>query len=265
MNCPKCKSILPDDSEFCQFCGTKIESKSFINVSTRPTVSLEDKEITKQENVSTPVFIASSKLNQANQTVQKPNQEATKEQHCKVCGGLIDSKTKKCISCGKQYLKLRPLVLAVILLAVILSVSAALNVYQYYDAQQKSSQIFSLKSQVNENKDKAESYDDLISALSTGNLGYAANNFQSSESVIVVSKNQKDRKFTLTAYWPSEGTVTTSYSPSLLSSALVAFDNDEWNSSTTMTITPSRTGITTVTFSNNIDSKEFKVIIIVTD
>jgi RNA polymerase subunit RPABC4/transcription elongation factor Spt4 len=273
MNCPKCNSILPDDSEFCQFCGTKIESEPIINVPTRQAANRE--ETAKQESTSAPVFIVSSNTNQA---THEPEQKSLKEQHCKKCGGLIDNETKRCISCGKQYFKFRPLVLAIILLAVFFVASAGLNVYQYYIAQENSSKISSLEStvssqkskisslnsQVDKNKDKAESYDDLISALSTGNLGYAANNFQSSESVIVVSKNQKNRKFTLTANWSNGGTVSTSYSPSL-PCAYVSFDNNEWNTSTTMTIEPYRTGITTVTFSNDVDSKTFKVIIIVTD
>ena len=70
------------------------------------------------------------------------------------------------------------------------------------------------------------------------------------------------RSFTLTAHWSAGGTVETTYSGS---SALVSFDEDSWYSSTGITITPMRKGITAVTFSNSVDSNTFKVLIIVTD
>lgn len=38
MNCPKCNAILPDDSEFCQFCGTKVEKGSIIDVPTKQAI-----------------------------------------------------------------------------------------------------------------------------------------------------------------------------------------------------------------------------------
>lgn len=273
MNCPKCNSILPDDSEFCQFCGTKVENKAAINIPTKQIVVQGEKEPTKQENANAPVFIVSSN---DNQTVHEF--ENSKEPHCKVCGGQIDSKTKKCVSCGKQYFKLRPSVLAVALLAVFLVASIGCNVYQYLASQDsinkisslestvssQKSEISSLNSQAGNNNDKAESYDDLISALSYGNIGYASSNFQSSESVIVVKKNEQNRKFILTANWSNGGTVDTSYSPTL-PTAYVSFDNDEWDTSTTMTVEPVRAGITTVTFSNDVDGRAFKVIIVVTD
>ncbi len=274
MNCPKCNSIIPNDSEFCQFCGARIENKTAINIPTQSVVKGEIEPI-KQENTNAPVFIVSSN---DDQTVHELEKENSKEPHCKVCGGRIDSKTKKCESCGKQYFKLRPSVLAVALLAVFLVASIGYNVYQFLASKDsinkisslectvsaQKADISSLKSQTENNNDKAEAYDDLISALSYGNIGYASSNFQSSESVIVVKKTEQNRKFILTANWPNGGTVDTSYSPTF-PTAYVSFDNDEWDTSTTMTVEPVRAGITTVTFSNDVDGRVFKVIIVVTD
>ena len=109
---------------------------------------------------------------------------------------------------------------------------------------------------------KAEYYDEICKELSTGNIGYAADNFCASEDVIVLNKYETGRSFTLTAHWSAGGTVETTYSGS---SALVSFDEDSWYSSTGITITPMRKGITAVTFSNSVDSNTFKVLIIVTD
>ena len=77
----------------------------------------------------------------------------------------------------------------------------------------------------------------------------------------MVDKSETNRKFTLTANWTNGGTVSVDYSGL---SAFVSFDNDSWTTSTKMTIEPWREGVTAVTFSNNVDSKTFKVIIIVT-
>lgn len=108
-------------------------------------------------------------------------------------------------------------------------------------------------------------YDDLCDALARDDLGYASSNFKSSESIIVVHKNQSDRKFTLTANWSNGGTVETTYSPWLDASAKISFDSDSWTTSTKITIIPKHEGVTVVTFSNNVDNKAFSVIIIVVD
>ena len=89
-----------------------------------------------------------------------------------------------------------------------------------------------------------------------------AYNFKSDESVIVVRKNEKDRKFTLTANWPSYGYVDVSYSSY---AATVSFDKDSWSTSTKMTVNPHSVGATVVTFSNTVNSDTFKILIIVTD
>ena len=41
MNCPKCGMTLPDDSEFCQYCGERIEPLNAI--SDIPTENIEKK------------------------------------------------------------------------------------------------------------------------------------------------------------------------------------------------------------------------------
>lgn len=105
-------------------------------------------------------------------------------------------------------------------------------------------------------------YNDIITNMKYGNSGYAANNFYATDSVIVVGKNETDRKFRLYANWSNGGTVEVDYSSN---SAWVSFDDNEWYTWTDMTVHPSAKGVTIATFSNSVNSDTFKVLIIVTD
>lgn len=204
-----------------------------------------------------------------------------KHNFCKKCGSAIDPNTKKCSGCGKQYFNGKKTV-PIVLLSVLLIGSIGLNVMQYLQGQEASetvaaqttqieelekevstqkSTISSQKSQIADLEEKGGYFDTICKELSTGNIGYAASNFKASESVIVVDKNETNRKFTLTANWTNGGTVSTDYSGY---SAWVNFDNDSWTTSTKMTIEPWQEGVTAVTFSNDVDSKTFKILIIVT-
>ena len=125
----------------------------------------------------------------------------------------------------------------------------------------KQKEIDSQKSKISSLEKKASYYDAIIRGMQFGNTGYASSNFFASDSVIVVSKNEVNRKFKLTANWSSGGTVYVDYSSN---AAVVSFDNDEWSTSTQMTVHPLSEGVTIVTFSNSVNSKTFKVLIIVT-
>lgn len=205
-----------------------------------------------------------------------------KHNFCKKCGSAIDPNTKKCSGCGKQYFNGKKTV-PIALLSVLLIASIGLNVMQYLQGQEASetvaaqttqieelekevstqkSTISSQKSRIADLEEKGGYFDTICKELSTGNIGYAASNFKASESVIVVDKNETNRKFTLTANWTNGGTVSTDYSGY---SAWVNFDNDSWTTSTKMTIEPWQEGVTAVTFSNDVDSKTFKILIIVTE
>ena len=205
-----------------------------------------------------------------------------KHNFCKKCGSAIDPNTKKCSGCGKQYFNGKKTV-PIVLLSVLLIGSIGLNVMQYLQGQEASetvaaqttqieelekevstqkSTISSQKSQIADLEEKGGYFDTICKELSTGNIGYAASNFKASESVIVVDKNETNRKFTLTANWTNGGTVSTDYSGY---SAWVNFDNDSWTTSTKMTIEPWQESVKTVTFNNDVDSKTFKILIIVTE
>ena len=211
-------------------------------------------------------------------TVPNSNEKHT---FCKKCGSTIDPNTKKCSGCGKQYFNSKKTV-PVVLLSVLLVASIGLNVMQYFQGKEaietvatqttkienlekevstQKSTISSQKNKISSLEKKSDYFDKICKELSSGNIGYAASNFRASESVIIVDKNETDRKFTLTANWTNGGTVSVDYSGS---AAWVDFDNESWTTSTKMSIEPWQEGVTAVTFSNDVDSRTFKVIIIVT-
>lgn len=169
---------------------------------------------------------------------------------------------------------------ATICLLVMVLVLSGLNIYQLTKGKELTKKITDLNATIkNKNDLIADRYLDIydlrsqnqtlrsinstiINAATNGKLGYASNSFRASESIIVVGKNEKNRKFTLTANWANGGTVSVRYN-SWSPSAYVDFDKNSWTTSTKMTIDPRKTGITVVTFSNSVNSQTFNVIIIV--
>ncbi len=224
--------------------------------------------------------LGNSKEEADSKTVATSNKK--KPKYCKRCGGLIDPATKKCQGCGRQHFRAGR-ILPILCLSLALAIAIGLNVTQLVAHQNDQEKLADLEQTVSKQKttinkqskniaklqknsetyeEKAEDFDKICRELQTGNLGYASSNFHVDESVIVVSKSQKNRKFTLTANWTNGGTVDLDYSGLC---AEVDFDKNSWTTSTQMTITPYYEGVTAVTFSNDVDSRTFKMIIIVTD
>lgn len=248
MKCQKCGHSIPEDSEFCQYCGTHLE----------PQPPSEETPTAPTEGA--PIL-----------TETVPSVEP-----------LAVGRLKRPSSNKKQILI--PLVLLVLLV-----VSVGFNVTQYIQGKEsietmasQTARIRELERTVTDHNFKisvqeaviseqkatitllgrrAGYFDAICEEFKSGNIGYASNNFKSSESVIVVDKDEKDRKFTLTANWTSGGSVSVDYSRS--DAATVAFDSDSWTTSTKVTVQPWRLGVTVVTFSNNVNSQTFKVLIIV--
>lgn len=246
--CPKCNHALPKGSKFCQFCGSGIFAKPL-----------------------TPAAEPSPKVVLADQSPQSAPEKTTTQ--------MNNRKKWK---------------IASIILIVLVILSFAANVAQFIyndysisdihaqlDAANKtiaekdasitsykntissqSTTINQQKTEISNLKTKSGYFDDIVSGMRYGNAGYAASNFFSNDSVIVVSKSNKNYKFTLTANWSNGGTVQVDYSSSC---ARVSFDNSEWYTSTKMTVHPQSKGVTVATFRNSVNSQTFKVLIIVTD
>ena len=272
MKCKNCGLSLPDDSVFCQYCGTNIEKSIPDTVQSEYCKSGLKSEKTSNNAVTDSVEQETNDINYNENSEKHDNKIITAN----------DSKisTKKNDSFDKNDLKVHFSVknLIITILSIVSAVAIGLYIYQFNvlssqkntissqssDILSKNNTIKSLRDQVANYEKKADMYDRLISALNKSSLGYASNNFHSSESVIIVSKNQKNRKFTLTANWSNGGSVTAhpqTFSPA----AEVSFDNDNWNTSTSMTVKPIHEGVTTVKFSNDVDNRTFDVVIVVTE
>lgn len=105
----------------------------------------------------------------------KPTQAAKppKQRYCKYCGGAIDSESRKCTKCGKQYFRPRikkPIVLGALAILAILGL-AILNVYQFNryqtDSAKLENQIAELTSTIQEQEAAIEKKDSSIQSKMT--------------------------------------------------------------------------------------------------
>jgi len=66
----------------------------------------------------------------------------------------------------------------------------------------------------------------------------------------------------LTAYWNKGGYVYTDFDYNVLS---IEFKKDSWTRTVDIAITPKRVGVTSIDFSNDVNSDKFSVLVIVTE
>lgn len=240
MICEKCNRESPDDSRFCQYCGSEFSIIEALAI---------------QNNESNVPANSNSDSRQL-----EPIQEVSAE---------VEIPTKKSSKKATVFWLVCIVLLAVCgyLFYLFSEVSAdnkQLNErIEIQDAtiKNKTTQIDNLKKDNTKLQKKANYFDDICESLTSSTLGYAASNFKASESVIVVNAGTTDRKFTLTANWPNGGSVSTFSSD--YGVAYVDFDLNSWNTSTKMTVVPVGVGVAEITFTNDVDNNIFSVVIIV--
>ncbi len=323
MKCVKCGKVLPDDSEFCLYCGEKIEQESAV---LKEPIESTRKKCTK---CGMPVPDDSDYCQYCGSIIQPLKEAARKEQMYyqwqhdeptikqesasqkseKNNNGITNNfgdtdvcKTKKLKNCRAKQ------IIVSVVVAICIITLATLNVLQYKRHQEEEKQLAELKesyseiyknysdqetiiltqketiekqssklsekdkeiaqkdqklktqkNQISSLEKKADYYTTISSALKYGNIGYAASNFNCSQSIVLVKKGET-QKITLTANWNNGGSVTISRSTS---AASIDFDQNSWTYSTTLSIKGNSVGISVVTFSNNVNSQQFKIIVIV--
>ena len=320
MTCQKCGMTLPDDSEFCQYCGTPVEP-SPIPAQIEPSYS--ETAPTSTPSISEPQSLTESPVEDKRSIVSSKT-KGIKNRSAVTAAQSTDKNLTQ-----EQKKKRSKYIAVVLIVAISIVALAALNILQFisYQGSQKrlaekddsiaeltaaneeltrinseqeekllaqqitiedqstklsekdkeisqkskeisekdkkissqESTINSQKSKISSLETKADYFTSISTALKSGNIGYAASNFNCSQSIILVKKGET-KKITLTANWSNGGTVSLSYSNY---AAYVDFDQSSWSYSTTLSITGNSTGVSVVTFSNDINSKTFKIIIIV--
>ena len=147
--CPNCGCVIPEDSEFCQYCGTTIVSRQETEAKTIssavstviPRVVVPAEKLHEKANVT---FTDAPEKKQEQCTVEPKER---KVRFCKKCGGTIDKDTRKCSSCGKQYFRPKSAI-PIIVLSVVVLAFVGLNVWQFFLGRQAAETISDLNDEV---------------------------------------------------------------------------------------------------------------------
>ena len=140
--CPKCGSTLPADSDFCQYCGAKL-----VNTASTPKPIKTAAPVSKVETPQPTKTNQQSVASNSEIAKKNPNQR-----YCKHCGHAIDSSTKKCTGCGKQYFRAKFRWIYIVLLIASLLVGyvgvnysnaiSAMNGQRFIESQQYFDNLF---------------------------------------------------------------------------------------------------------------------------
>ncbi len=284
MKCEKCGMKLPNDSEFCQYCGKPIradDNEHIISESEYKQLPIEEAPINAEESEEIKNDIIPAEEGSFKKDRRHKKSKEKQVRYCKKCGGMLEQKTRKCLSCGAQpIIKKHRALIPITALSVVAAILLGLCIYQFIYNNGNSEKITTLESRVNSLQsqglvnsktisdlrtqntslqEKSDLFDSICNYGSIGSFGYAADHFHANTGLVVMTEGST-KAITLTAHWSNGGTVDYDYYGH---SALISLDNDSWYTSTTATIHAYSKGVTRVCFTNDVDNYSFSIIIIV--
>ena len=206
MTCNQCGNRLPDDSEFCQYCGSRIEKMEDPQmVDEMSPILCEDEPMSgetekqpeeeavtpqpmveedSQETVDT-MDVASqsqpareSKGDVTTASKKTPKEKKTKQpkkKYCSRCGGVIDPQSKQCTGCGKQYfkgVKINKVFVTITALSLGIAGLIGTNVFQYINLSQTKEELQEVQSNSAMSEFRIETLEDKIEELEESNLDY---------------------------------------------------------------------------------------------
>ena len=236
MRCSKCGREVPKDSDFCQYCGTSIEHKPL-----EPENYFIDEPKNVERKVSAPLIaaICIAIIMTVLNIVQYNNNQKVQER-VNIVNEQLDE-LKSAVADKDKTIK------------------------------DKDNKIESLTKDVDEleqnltkSQDKLEIYDEIVYEFDpTEKYGYASSGFKVSDGIIILEKGGRGKTITLTADFDGYVDITSDTDGM---SADINWNEETWSgSTTTLEVVPSPyiTGVTKITFSNNMNSRTFKVFVIV--
>lgn len=158
MKCENCNRSIPNDSDFCQYCGFAIITQSKNEPNQETEFSPED---TKVENGA--------------------SKKSYKTRFCKKCGASINLNTKICNGCGKQYFKINVKfssnkIAGIFCILMFVTLIMGL-IYQYQtisslqsEVQVKANSITSLQGQLQSKQNQYDNLSDAYDELNEDNL-----------------------------------------------------------------------------------------------
>ncbi len=251
MKCNNCGSIIPEDSDFCQYCGKAI----FVDVPEQHIVSANER---KKKRGIKPIFliialvliIALAALNcvqyiydkeQRNDYTQRANEELIKKNN------EITELNKTISEKDKAEEKYQ---------SKIKSLNETIEVYN--------NSIKEYQTALSYVNNKASLYNELTTECEKNlNYGYGADYFHVSKGILLLKKGGYKQDITLTTQFNGHVQVTSHVNGK---SADLIWKENQWSGdTTTLTVISSKTttGVTTVTFENDINNKTFELLIIV--
>lgn len=249
MKCDHCNKEIPDGSEYCSYCGSKQEERTYCHKC--GNLILTDSEFCQYCGAPLQHSIPSNfdkirkdfSNDQYSSSSAAPNKGPSVTKSPSILPDRVGSLAPTIKKPEKKNSLLKP-VFTILLVVVI--VLAGLNIYQFFRT-----------------KTIISNYDTVVSAIHNNNYGYAADYFHVDQGIIVLEAGES-KELLLTAAFG--GPVRVDTVVDYYDIASVMFNEPNWEGdNTTITVKSQKgtSGMARITFTNSVDSSSFQVLVIV--